>query len=130
MYILLQGKDSQLTNTIDNMLSSVQDWQVIQTSSHRFSTEDRTLRKLKKTKFDVIVSNLADYSIPGKKLIKEITSHFPSSPLAVLHVFSRQLFIEPLLRAGASSYIQLGISEHCLQKGIDIPMQKTPINQR
>lgn len=120
MQILLQGKDSQLTTTVENMLSSVKEWQVTQISSYQFSSEEKTFKKLQKTNYNVIVSNLVDYSIPGKELIKIITSHFPSSPLAVLHVFGRELFIKPLLEAGALSYIQLGVSEHRLQKAVKI----------
>ncbi len=120
MQILLQGKDSQLTNTVESMLSSIKGWQVTQISSHSFLTKERTSKKLIKTNYDVIVSNLADYSIPGKELIKAVTSHFPSCPLAVLHIFGRELFIKPLLEAGALSYIQLGVSEHRLQKAIKV----------
>lgn len=120
MQILLQGKNSQLTITIESMLSSVKDWQVTQISSYSFSTDEKGSQELNKANYDIIVSNLADYTIPGKELIKTITSHFPSSPLAVLHVFGRELFIKPLIDAGARSYIQLGVSEQRLKKAIEI----------
>ncbi len=120
MQILLQGKDSQLTNTVEGMLSSVKGWQITKTSSYRFPIEKSTSQKPIKGNYDVIVSNLAGYSIPAKELIKEVTSHFPTSPLAALHVFGRELFIKPLLEAGALSYIQLGVSEHRLQKAIKV----------
>ncbi len=120
MQILLQGKDSQLTNTVEDMLSSVKDWQITKTSSYNFSTEEKDSKRLKKAYYDVIVSNLADYSVPGKELIRAIISQFPSYPLAVLHVFGRELFIKPLLEAGALSYSQLGVSEHRLQKAVKI----------
>lgn len=107
MDILLLGRDTSITNTILDMLSSVEAWSV----TKMFSIDKAAAKTSKEKFYDLVVANLTDFKPPPTQIIANITTHFPSSYLLVLYSYSQELLIKPLLEAGADGYLQNGISE-------------------
>lgn len=112
--ILLLGRDTSITNTVKDMLRSVETWSVTKTSSIKNTTKKTSENSF----YDLIVANLADFSPPPTKIIRKIKDHFPSSNLLVLYSYSQKLLIQPLLDAGANGYLQNGLSEDNLFEAV------------
>jgi DNA-binding NarL/FixJ family response regulator len=115
MDILLLGRDTSITNTIMEMLSSVEAWSVTQ----MFSIDKAAAKTSKKGFYDLVVANLTDFSPPPTQIVSKIKIHFPSSNLLVLYSYNQELLIKPLLEAGADGYLQNGISEDELFEAVE-----------
>lgn len=114
MDILLLGRDTSVTNTIKDMLKSVEEWSV----TRSFSIEKVADQTSDDGVYDLIVANLADFSPPPTSIINKILNHFSSAYLLVLYSYSQKLLIQPLLEAGANGYLQNGISEDQLLEAV------------
>lgn len=96
------------------MLKSVEAWSVYR----RFSIEGVADETSDDGFYDLIVSNLADFSPPPTTVINKILNHFPSTYLLVLYSYSQKLLIEPLIESGANGYLQNGIPEDQLLEAV------------
>lgn len=114
MEILLLGRDTSVTNTIKDMLKSVEVWSV----TRSISIENVADQTSGEGCYDIIVANLADYAPPPTRIISKILNHFPSTYLLVLYSYSQKLLIQPLLEAGAKGYLQNGIPEDKLFEAV------------
>ncbi|NIT58184.1 MAG: hypothetical protein GWN00_18725 [Aliifodinibius sp.] len=106
MHILLVGNASSITTTIKTMLQSIDN------SSVRHSD----LARLKKSEqlsaeYDLIVANIEDFDRPSTKIVSEINKQFPDTPLLVVHSYLKKTLITPMIKAGATGYIQNNVSE-------------------
>lgn len=119
MHILLLGRDTSVTETIEQMLSSIEEWSVNKILSPDFNNVKQLLSDSKKSALDLIIANLADFPTPPKKIIQNVTAHFLKTPLLVLHHYSRTLLVKPLIEAGATGYLQLGLPEDHLHKAVE-----------
>lgn len=115
MHILLIGKNTTVTKTVEKMLTSTKEWTVTKLSSLNFSNT----HKVERNTLDIVIANLADFSTPPQKNIQKITDQFLSIPLLVLYSYGRKLLINPLIDAGATGYLQHGISETELHKAVE-----------
>lgn len=120
MHILLLGRDTSVTETIKKMLSSIEEWSVNTILSPDFTDEKQLISDVQKSAVDIIIANLADFPTPPEQIIRYITTHFLKTPVLVLHQYSRNLLVQPLIEAGATGYLQLGLSEDRLQKAVEI----------
>ena len=117
MHILLTGKDNSITDTVAYMLDSKQEYAITKyilpdrLENFRLSIE-RTSR------FAAHIANLTGFSISPRELISAILSELPSVPLLVLYSYRKEFLIKPLLEAGATGYLQVGMSEETLFEAI------------
>lgn len=116
MEILLLGRGNSITQTIEDMISSVEEWNIRTTS---------TLPKAPSSEqsYDVILANLDSFTTPPRVFVRKIKSEFPDSPLLVVYSYSQPFLIQPLLESGATGYLQEGLSEaklfECVRKVSD-----------
>ncbi len=115
MDILLLGNSSTITNTLHSMLQSVDGWSVTSVVE-LYSLSN--LQAQQSPHYDLIISNLEDFEASSVPLITTITNHFPGIPLLVIHSYSNENFINPMLNAGATGYIKSDISEHQLLEAV------------
>lgn len=118
MNLLLVGRDTSVTNTIRDMLSSEEAWSVTKINSVNKSAVDSPEEGL----YDIIVANLTDFPPPPTLVITKITSYFPSSELLVLYSYDQESLVEPLLQAGADGYLQNGSSDDKLIEAVQTLM--------
>lgn len=111
MELLLLGDNSTITNTIYSMLHSVDNWTVTFGVELTFLSP-KAVEQL--PNFDLVIANLEDFETSSIPLITEIINYFPDTPLLVIHSYSDNSFIKPMLNAGATGYIKSDISEHQL----------------
>lgn len=116
MQILLIGSDTSVTETIDEMLSSITEWTVetLLVSDINFLSDYSTDKKT----YDTIVASLMDLPAKAIEAIESIESEYPDVPLLVLFHYNRLLLVEPLLDAGATGYLQLGLPETRLHEAV------------
>jgi DNA-binding NarL/FixJ family response regulator len=112
MKILLVGKSSSVTNTIHTMLRSVDEWS---TKLHSDLDDFNTINK-KKSDFNLLIANLEDFRRTPTKVISQIRSYFPDTPLLVVHSYLNKTLIKPMIKAGATGYIQNEASDSKLIK--------------
>jgi DNA-binding NarL/FixJ family response regulator len=114
MQILLVGKRSSITITVQTMLRSIDDW-----SAQLYSDLDN-LDKLNEenANFDLLIVNLGDFSTASIKAVSQIHEQFPDTPLLVIHSYINKAFIKPILKAGALGYIYDDISEKKLVEAV------------
>lgn len=115
MNLLLVGRDTSVTNTIRDMLSSVEAWSVTKINS----IDKGTAKTSKEGFYDIIVANLTDFPPPPTLIITKITSYFPSSELLVLYSYNQHSLVDPLLQAGADGYLQNGSSDDKLIEAVE-----------
>ncbi|WP_445665189.1 hypothetical protein [Fodinibius sp. AD559] len=110
MQILLVGKASSITTTIQTMLQSVEDWSV------RFYSDLNNLSKSKELQadFDLLVANIEDFDETSTKAVSQICKQFPDTPLLAIHSYLNKTLIKPMIIAGATGYIQNNVSENKL----------------
>lgn len=120
MQILLVGKKTSVTDTVSQMLESVEPWSVKRTTSWKFTEQKKVSELSDSTTLDIIVANLADFCESSISIIQNITSCFSSVPLLVLYSYNQEGFIKPLIEAGATGYLQNGHSENELLKAVQI----------
>lgn len=118
MKILFVGRESVVTETIYQMLSSIDNWQITLMPSWQDLDQQLTDKDKEKSLFEVLIVNLTDFSDPPLKIIKHLISQFAALPLLVLNSYRRRSLIDPLLDAGALGYVQIGISEDNLLKAV------------
>lgn len=97
------------------MLQSVDGWSVTSVVE-LYSLSN--LQAQQSPHYDLIISNLEDFEASSVPLITTITNHFPGIPLLVIHSYSNENFINPMLNAGATGYIKSDISEHQLLEAV------------
>lgn len=114
MDILLLGKYTFITQTIAQMLNSAEGWNL----KRRYSTDDLEAVLDHDFDYDIVLLHISDYRTSSELLIKKIISQLDSVPLLVLGQYDDDLLIEPLIKAGASGYLQNGSSEDKLQKAV------------
>ncbi|MDZ7658288.1 hypothetical protein [Fodinibius sp.] len=114
MHILLVGKTSSITTTIQTMLRSIDDWS---TQLHS-DLNDFTKISQEKSDFDLLIANLEDFRRSSTKVISQIRDHFDVTPLLVVHSYHYSALIEPLITAGATGYIQNDMSDSKLIKAV------------
>lgn len=114
MQILLVGKTSSVTTTIQTMLQSIEVWSV------RFYSDLTNVSKSKeiKAEFDLLVANIEDFSQPSTKVVSQICTQFPDTPLLVVHSYLNKSFIKPMINAGATGYIQSEVSDNQLIEAV------------
>lgn len=110
MQILLFGKTSSVTTTIQTMLQSIEGWSV-----QRYSD----LTNLNKPEeenavFNLLVANLEDFEKTSLKVVSQICTQFPDTPLLVIHSYLDKSLIKPMITAGATGYIHNNVSDHQL----------------
>lgn len=116
MQISLLGNDNSITATVETMLKAVGDWSITKIAY----SNDSEIEKSKRTAFDVVVANLIDMPGSPKNIIRDITAQFSSVPLLVLYFYSRKSLIHPLLKAGATGYLQVGVPEEDLYQAVKV----------
>lgn len=114
MQILLVGKTSSITATIQTMLQSIEDWSVQLYSDLTNQSKSRGV----KTEFDLLIANLEDFDKTSIKVISRIREQFPDTPLLVVHSYLNKALIKPMISAGATGYIQNEISENTLIEAV------------
>ncbi|WP_440999746.1 hypothetical protein [Fodinibius sp. SL11] len=107
MQILLVGKTSSITTTIKSMLKSMDNWSVQLHSD--LNTLDRYEEE--KSEFDLLITNLEDFDKASTKIVAQIRTHFPETPLLVIHSYLDNMLIKPIINAGATGYIRNNLSE-------------------
>lgn len=118
MHILLVGQESVVTETLYQMLTSNEDWEITLQSSWQ-DLDYETVNKYKEQSlFDILIANLADFSAPPLKIINRLIEQFSTLPLLVLNSYQQQFLIDPLLDGGALGYVQIGVSEDKLFSAI------------
>lgn len=78
------------------------------------------LRKARKEKWDVVVSDL---SMPGKsglEILKQLKEEFPKLPVLILSIHPEYLYAIRALRAGASGYLSKDIASDELVNAIKL----------
>lgn len=113
MDILLLGKYTFITGTIEQMLSSVDSWKVYRKYSIDNLTDDKD-----SASYDTIILHISDYRIPPVALITKVKSQIPKTPVLVMGRYHDKLLIEPLIEMGAAGYLQSGSPEDQLHKAI------------
>lgn len=113
MHILLVGNTSSITTTIKTMLQSIDN----------SSVQHTDLAKLKKSeqpeaKYDLIVANIEDFDNPSTKVVSKVYTQFPDIPLLVIHSYLNKTLIMPMIKAGATGYIQNNVSESQLIEAV------------
>ena len=111
MHILLLGRDTFITSTIEEMVSYVAAWTL-----NRNST---CLNLNIQPSYDVIILNLLDFTLPPPELIRTVQKQLSAVPLLTLHTYKNEPLINPLFEAGATGYLQLGTSEEQVLKAIE-----------
>jgi len=117
MDILLFGKDNSVTDTLESMLASVDEWNIIRTLSLSHN-ENNIQDRDHNAAYKVIVANLFEFSTSPKKLTQKITSRFTDLPILILYSYSHDFLISPLIKMGATGYLQIGASEKRLLEAI------------
>jgi two-component system, NarL family, invasion response regulator UvrY len=69
------------------------------------------MKKLEKTKVDVIVLDISMPGMSGLEAIKEIKRFHPKIPILILSIHPEERFALRAIKAGASGYI----TKHCVQ---------------
>lgn len=118
MQILLVGRDTSVTNTIKQMLESVDQWTVTNRTTWEITEAAPSPEGAENSYLDIIIANLADFTESSVRIIKEITSYFADVPVLVLYSYDQQAFIDPLIKAGATGYLQNGNSEDDLLEAV------------
>lgn len=108
MQILLLGVSSTITNTLHSMLQSVNHWVVTEAELNALSNPQSP----ENSGYDLLIANLEDFDTSSIALINQISTQFPKTPLLVVHSYSEDNYIQPMLNAGATGYVRAGISEH------------------
>lgn len=109
MQILLLGVSSTITDTLHSMLQSVNHW-IVKTEAELNSLSNP--ESPQNSDYDLLIVNLEDFDTSSIPLINQINSQFPKTPLLVVHSYSEDNYIQPMLNAGATGYARVGISEH------------------
>lgn len=117
MQILLFGKDNSVTDTIESMLVSVDEWTITRALSF-FNIENDLPYQDHNAAYEVIVANLFGFPTSPKKLVREISSKFSEIPLLVLYSYNHDFLIAPLLEMGATGYLQIGSGEENLVEAV------------
>lgn len=114
MQILLVGKTSSVTTTIQTMLQSTEGWSV------QLYSDLANLNKSEEEKavFDLLVANLEDFERTSVKVVSQICTQFPDTPLLVVHSYLNKSFIKPMIAAGATGYIQNDVSDSQLIEAV------------
>jgi DNA-binding NarL/FixJ family response regulator len=96
------------------MLRSVDEWS---TKLHSDLNDFKTINE-EKSDFDLLIANLEDFRRTPTKVISQIRSYFPDTPLLVIHSYLNNLLIKPLIAAGATGYIQNEVSDSKLIEAV------------
>jgi len=114
MDILLVGKTSSITTTIQTMLQSIEDWSVW------LYSDVTTLSKSKeaKTEFDLLVANIEDFNEASTTVVTQICEQFPNTPLLIIHSYHNKKLIKPMITAGATGYLRNDVSENKLVEAV------------
>lgn len=123
MHILLLGRSSIVTKTVHRMLVSVEGWKTTFRSSWKNLDTKIKEKNTQKPLFDILIVNLSDFSDSPVNIIRNLIAQFPSVPLLVLNSYEQQLLINPLIEAGATGYLQTGISENELLTAVEVVAQ-------
>ena len=115
MNILLLGKNSSITDTVKEMLQSIDGWSV--SFNVELSPFPPSLSS-EPSEYDVLVANLEDFNTSPIPFIKEINNRYPKTPLLIIHSYNNKKLIIPMLTAGAMGYIQNEMSEDDLFKAV------------
>lgn len=118
MNILLLGRDDSITATIEQMLCSVTDWRIYRSNGMNKEKWQKVKEVHKQTPFSVITANLEGFAQPPHVHTRQIVHALPSVPLLVLHSYQKEIFIKPILDAGATGYVYNNVSEKKLLEAV------------
>lgn len=107
MHILLFGKTSSITTTIQTMLRSIEDWSVQLFSDITNLSQSEEV----KAEFDLLIANIEDFDTTSTRVVSQICKQFPDTPLLVIHSYLNKTLIKPMITAGATGYLQNDVSE-------------------
>ncbi|GEM_PF-843059 len=118
MNILLFGRNNSITHTIHEMLDSAPGWIATKicdldpdwTATIEYTAEEQD--------YNIVVANLSGFVQSPTIVVKQISETIPSIPLLVLHSYSQQVLIQPLIWSGADGYLQVGLGERKLFEGV------------
>jgi len=122
MDILLFGKDNSVTDTLESMLASVDEWNIIRTLSLSHN-ENNIQDRDHNAAYKVIVANLFEFSTSPKKLTQKITSRFTDLPILILYSYSHDFLISPLIKMGQPATCKLAPAK----KNCSKPLRPLPI---
>lgn len=114
MHILLLSNTPSITETLQLMLQSIDDWSI----SVKNNIEDLDSKNESTEEYDLLIVNLEDFEVPSTNTISKVRQNYPDLPLLVIHSYINKALIKPLIAAGASGYIQNNISEGMLIKAV------------
>lgn len=115
MTIFLLGKNTSITKTIKSMLKSVDNCVISNYSSIDIAIAELSTQR----QYDLLIANLEDYSASSTFLIQELIRLFPSVPLLAIHSYANKNLIQPMLKAGATGYLQNGVPENKLYNAVE-----------
>lgn len=111
MNILLFGRDDSITHTIHDMINSAPGWMATLIYNLESKPDIEVEDHDDETSYNILVANLMGFTKSPKSIIQQIAETFPTIPLLVLHSYSQEILIKPLISAGANGYLQAGSSE-------------------
>lgn len=118
MDILLLGRENSITQTIEEMINSVEEWNIL-----TVSTLADAQSSAQSSQYDIILVKLGGFPTSTRTVIQKINAEFPDTPLLVIYFYSQPSLIKPLLKSGATGYLQEGLSEEklfvCIRKVSD-----------
>lgn len=116
--------DSQYLSTLQTykgwfyvFLTSVGLFYLIKKHDHQLESKDAKLAQTSSTLESK--QELEDYSAPPTRIIQDVRRKTTFAPLLVIHFYQRKLLIDPLLKAGATGYLQNGIPESELFEAVN-----------
>lgn len=114
MDILLLGKKSSITATLQSMLQSIDEWSLVVISN--LSTLENP--EYSEGDFSLIIANLEEFEASSTTVISQIRQSHPKIPLLAIHSYLNQELIQPMIAAGASGYIKNDVSESVLIEAV------------
>lgn len=112
MNILLIGRETSITNTIEEILLAQEEWKAIKVNATQFPDSCNTRGNSQgKAPYEVVIANLIDFSEKPVEATRLVRTIFPLIPLLVMANYKKNNLIQFLIEAGANGYLQLGLSE-------------------
>lgn len=118
MNILLVGKNNSITNTLQEMLISVDRWKITHSSAIHRLEEKMANQTIDPLLFALVLLNMSGFSSKPVQLVNQLKHLLAPVPLLVMASYDRRSLIEPLLKAGAQGYLQNGCSDDHLIKAV------------
>lgn len=114
MQILLLGRSSSVTKTLQTMLKAIDGWNVHVHSNIKNLTPEQGSG----AEHTLLLANLEDFNASATKIISQIRNYLPHIPLLVIHSYTNKSLIKPMIKAGATGYVNSDISENILVEAV------------